>query len=81
MLTAHRDMVSSEQFDLSSDAALLELTRQLVERAPDGNQVYAMGAFLRIQGAMEFVSQMKHLAEPVRVPTPKPDGGNLDHKA
>jgi len=78
ILTRHRDMVSSDQFDLSSDFALAEMVRKLVENS-DGNQYYSMAAFLRIQGAVEYLSQLKNLAETPketsRVSTP-----TLDHR-
>ena len=77
ILTRHRDMVSSDQFDLSSDFALAEMTRQLVDRA-DGNQYYAMAAFLRLQGAVEYLSQLKNLAETPKI-NPTPRTPTLDH--
>jgi len=78
ILSKHREMVSSQQFDHSSDFALAEMVRELVEHA-DGNQYYAMAAFLRIQGAVEYLGQLKRLAEPVQLPTHKYTEGNLKH--
>jgi hypothetical protein len=78
ILTRHRDMVSSDQFDMSSDFALAEMTRQLVQSS-DGNQYYAMAAFLRLQGAVEYLSQLKNLAETPKLPTPA-TAATLDHR-
>lgn len=80
-VSAHQEMVRSDQFDLSSDFAMAELVRQLVEKS-NGSQYYAMAAFLRIQGAAEYLGQLKRLAEPIQMPTPpKPAPANLDHQA
>jgi hypothetical protein len=79
ILTRHRDMVSSDQFDLSSDFALAEMTRSLVESRENGNQYYAMAAFLRLQGAVEYLSQLKNLAETPKLPTPA-TAATLDHR-
>lgn len=78
ILTRHRDMVSSDQFDLSSDFALAEMTRSLVESRENGNQYYAMAAFLRLQGAVEYLSQLKNLAETPKI-NPTPRTPTLDH--
>ena len=78
ILNRHREMVSNDQFDLSSDFALAEMTRQLVDRA-DGNQYYAMAAFLRLQGAVEYLSQLKNLAETPKLPSAA-STPTLDHK-
>lgn len=79
ILNRHREMVSNDQFDLSSDFALAELVRQIVERS-DGNQYYAMAGFLRIQGAVEYISQLKNLGETPRIFTPVPTP-TLDHNS
>ena len=79
ILTRHRDLVSSDQFDMSSDFALAEMTRQLVDHS-DGNQYYAMAAFLRLQGAVEYLSQLKNLAETPKIVTPF-TAPILDHNA
>ncbi len=68
IMTRHRDLVSSDQFDLSSDFALANMVAQLVAKS-DGSQYYAMAAFLRLQGATEYLSQLKNLAETPREPT------------
>lgn len=78
-ISGHRNMVSGEQFDISADFAMAELVRKLVS-VEDPNQYYAMAAFLRIQGAHEFLSGMKNLGEKGRAPAPVKPEGNLDHK-
>ncbi len=79
-ISGHRNMISGDQFDISSDFAMAELVRQLVDRS-DGTQYYAMAAFYRLQGAHEYLSGLKYLGEKGRGPeVKKPDGSNLDHK-
>lgn len=78
LIGRHRDMVSSDQFDMSADFALLEMAKQLVS-IPDGNQYTAIASFHRIQGAFELLGIMKTLAEPAAFPTPMP-APQLDHK-
>lgn len=78
VLSRHREMVSSDQFDMSADAALLELTKQLVG-VDNGNQYTAIASFHRIQGAYELLATMKTLAEA----TPKTTAvlpQQLDHR-
>lgn len=77
-LSRHREMVSSDQFDISADAALLELTKQLVA-VDNGNQYTAIASFHRIQGAYELLATMKTLAEATpKLPAVLP--AQLDHR-
>lgn len=78
ILSRHREMVSSDQFDISADAALLEMTRELAG-FKDGNQYTAIASFHRIQGAFEVLGIMKLLAEPAPIVTPLPPA-QLDHR-
>lgn len=81
-LTEHRNIVSSEQFQTSCDHALLELVGQIIAQTgqANGNPNAALSGFFRIQGAYEFISQMKLLAEVPKLPN-APTDGQLDHRA
>jgi hypothetical protein len=78
ILNRHREMVSSDQFDMTSDFALLELTKELVG-VRDGNQYTAIASFHRIQGAYEILGIMKTLAEPTPLLSSLPQP-QLDHR-
>lgn len=77
VISRHRDLVSSPQFDHSTDAALLEMIGRMVT-VPDGNQYAAIAGFHRIQGAYELIGMMKLLAETETVPF-TPAVAQLDH--
>lgn len=72
LVTGHRNMVSSDQFMLSSDYALLEYFRKLqIEKDPGA-------AHFKSVGAQEFLATFRSLAESRNSPEQKPIG-NLDH--
>jgi|SRR5580700_4323615 hypothetical protein len=74
-LTGHRALIEHAAFDKSADAALLEYQKLLAGQAVDGNS--AMSAGFRAQGAVEFLSIFKTLAEQTQMPTPRRDMDNL----
>jgi len=74
-ITAHRALIELDAFDRGSDAAMLEYQRLLAEQTVDGNT--AMSAGFRSQGALEFLSVFKTIAEQVQMPAPRRDPDNL----
>lgn len=74
-ITGHRALIEHAAFDKSADAALLEYQKLLSGQAVDGNS--AMSAGFRMQGAVEFLSVFKTLAEQTQMPTPRRDTDNL----
>lgn len=71
-ISDHRAMVGSPIFEWAADAALLEYAN-MVSRATTSTE--AMGAGLKVQGAIEFLKILKTLAEPAAQITPvKPLG-------
>jgi hypothetical protein len=81
-LTDHRNIVSSDQFQTSADHAMLELVAQVIQQTgqANGNPNAALAGFFRIQGAYEFITQMKLLAETPKLPETNNEG-QLDHRA
>jgi hypothetical protein len=81
VIGGHRDMVSSPQFQVSTDHALLEYVRANCEMDTSNPQI-ALASFYRIQGAYEFLGCMRKLAEftpvPVKAEGSTPD--NLNHR-
>lgn len=58
----HRMLVDSESFIHATDFAMLEYQRKLVMQSID--QYAAMATGLKLQGALEFLQQLRMLAEP-----------------
>lgn len=79
LVSGHRDLVASAQFQISADHALLEYQRQLC-LTPFDNYNAQAAAHMRMTGALEFLTQFRNLAETTVLAT-KEVGGNLDHKA
>ena len=78
LVSKHRDLVASSQFQMAADLALLEYQRQL-SMTPFDNYNACAAAHMRMTGAQEFLQQFRNLAETV-VPPKREVGGNLDHK-
>jgi len=78
-LTSHRDLIASDQFQQSTDFALLEFERQL-SMVPFDNFNACAAAHLRKVGAHEFLSVLRNLAES-SVPEAAKGDGNLNHRA
>jgi hypothetical protein len=76
-VSGHRTIVSSEQFEKSADAALLQYQSEVCLSIRDGNT--AMAAGLKIEGAVEFLQTFRLLAESIRI-LPPPQSTNLDPK-
>lgn len=74
-IAAHRSMLELLAFDRGADAALLEYGKLLAGQSVDGNS--AMAAGFRMQGAVEFLSFLKTLAETTVMPPPRRDLDNL----
>jgi len=72
-------MVSSDQFQLSADHALMNLTSQIIDQGTQNPQM-AAACFFRIQGAYEFITQLKTLAETPLIPQVQKND-QLDHRA
>lgn len=62
----HRNMVSSDTFERSADAALLQYAGVLAN-ATNPNEAMVNG--LKLQGAQEFLQTFRLLAETFRAPT------------
>jgi len=58
----HRQLVDSQPFIQGADFAMLEYQRLLAMRSTD--QYSAMATGLKLQGALEFLQQLRMLAEP-----------------
>jgi len=58
----HRKLVDSPEFIQGADFAMLEYQRLLAMRSTD--QYSAMATGLKLQGALEFLQQLRMLAEP-----------------
>ncbi len=75
----HRHLVDTPAFVRAADAAMLEYQRRLV--AQTSGQYEAMATGLKLQGALEFLQQLRMLAEPEakgQTPLPVP---SLNHRA
>jgi hypothetical protein len=79
LVSKHRDLVASEQFQLAADFALLEYQRALSMTSFDNYNACA-AAHMRMTGALEFLQQFRNLGETV-APIKRDPAGNLDHKA
>lgn len=76
---AHRELMQNDDFERGVEAALLEY-QSLLSRTDPFNFNQCAAAHLRIQGAQEFLHQLRHLAEQPKVmPSVMPQ--NLDHTA
>lgn len=71
----HRDMFMDDALRESVNAALLEMSRQLTASVPPDMGGCA-AAYLRMQGASDFVNILFNLAETPAAPT-KSDSTNL----
>lgn len=60
-LSAHRDLITREDFRLAIDTALLQYQVELAANCKDQYSAMAMG--LRLLGANEFVSVLRKLAD------------------
>lgn len=78
-VSAHREMIQSEDFSRSIDFALMEFQR-LVSQTPLDNFNAAAAAHFRITGAQEFIHVLRNLSETPKI-TPIKSDGNLDHRA
>lgn len=77
IVSAHRNLMQSDQLRMSLDFALLEYQRRVSETSnPDMNG--AVAGHFRMLGAQEFINTLIMLAETPVIPTVKPQG-NLDH--
>lgn len=78
-VSSHRDMLASEEFNQSIEAALLEYQRFLASITSDNFNAFA-AAHLKMVGAQEFVRVLFELCE---TPTPRAPAPtrNLDHRA
>ena len=75
----HRDMIASEQFQSSCDYALMEYQAQLALRPmPSFNE--AAASHIRLQGALEFIQQLRLLGEVPSNPPIVVERDNLDHR-
>jgi hypothetical protein len=74
-ITAHRALLENVWFDAAADAAMNELILQLSMQVRDGNGAMSVG--FRMQGAQEFLSMFKTLAEQNQLPKPRSDPDNL----
>ena len=74
-ISNHRALIEKAEFDRAADAAMLEYQKALAAQAVDGNS--AMSAGFRMQGALEFLSMFKTLAEQTQMPAPRRDVDNL----
>lgn len=83
VISKHRDLVSSDQFDMTSDFAMLELVKNIVSQGETNptNPNAAIAGFYRIMGAHELLSAMKTLAEAPTVTKAESTPANLDHRA
>lgn len=79
LVSKHRDLVASPQFQVAADFALLEYQRQL-SMTPFENYNACAASHMRVVGAQEFLQQFRNLAE-TSVPAKREVAGNLDHKA
>jgi hypothetical protein len=65
-VSRHRDMASGDAFQTGADFAMLQFTSDLARTVKD--QVTAMSAGLKLQGAYEFLQEFRLLAETPRPP-------------
>lgn len=75
-ITQHRQMVDSAPFIRAIDFALLHYQTMLGDQTRDAQTAMASGT--KLQGALEFVTQLRMLSE-TQTPIPRRDTGNLDH--
>ena len=68
-IAKHRNMVDLPEFTRATDFALLEYQMLLAKQTQDTQT--AMAAGLKLQGALEFLTQLRLLSETAKVPTPQ----------
>ena len=73
-MSGHHNLVDSESFDTSSDAAMCQFVADLAVEATDLNAAACVG--FRLRGAVEFLERFKTLGEMPKAPK-RPD--NLDN--
>lgn len=78
VIDGHKHLIELPSFEFGIDAALLQYTASLTQGQLDPNT--AMAAGWKIQGAHEFVLQLKMLAETMKPPVPRVME-SLDHNA
>ncbi len=78
-ISDHRHLVDSTPFIQAADFAMLEYQRKLVMQATD--QYAAMATGLKLQGALEFLQQLRMLAEPEPKGESRPMVPSLNHRA
>ena len=80
-IDAHHNLIETESFKRGCDTALLEYQRKLSANLglATNHQAEALANGYRIQGANEFLAELRNLAEPVQIPLPPGKARVLDH--
>lgn len=77
-ITKHRDMVSSNEFQRGADFAMLQYNMILSNQTANADSAMLSG--MKLQGAIEFLTVFRMIAEPIQMPKPQVME-NLDHHA
>jgi hypothetical protein len=72
----HQDLVDKDAFDVSTDAALAEFVTNIGRQASDPNRAMSVGFQLR--GAIDFLHELKTLAEQPKPKAKAPNPDNLE---
>ena len=77
IVSSHHRLIENHQFETSIHYALLHYQSLLAKGAGTFND--AAANHFKMTGALEFVQELRLLAEPQQKPTPVPDRDNLTH--
>lgn len=80
VVSAHRDMIATNTFQIGCDFAMLEYQTRLALITPADFNTYAASG-MKMQGALEFLQILRMLGETPKLPVVTTPGDNLSHRS